>query len=652
MALLKSTSTTPSASSPAQDPSREDWGSQGRGAPARGAAAKSSVDQKRQRARTMAKQQQAAERIASASMELSASVAEAGAATEELAKAMQQIAAGATQAASASEESAAATAQISRRVGLQAEAAELSMSLTAKLQSLLDDSNSEISNLVNNVDEAAQKQVASVEMMAKLEAQAEGIIEVINQVIRIADQTNLLALNAAIEAARAGRHGKGFAVVADKVRTLAEASEKNATSIEGLIKQVQSGAKEISQKIGAAAGTAQGEVEKGRAMTAQLSDIRRDMVVIMEGARELASAAAEMGAAASQAQKGSEEVAAAAEEQSAGAEQAMKAVEQQSAALAQAEQASNELDGLAEELKNSSDIAKSSEEVAAAAEELSSTIQELNRASSEIMTAINQIADTASVQAAAVEEGVAGISQIESNVGLARDRAAVALEKGSAISALLSANRTAVNEMIAGIVSSAETGRASLTEVQNLEMISRKVDKIVDAIANVAIQTGMLAVNGAVEAARAGEYGKGFAVVSTDIQNLADEAAENAEQIKDMVKAIQDQIGVVRADLSATATAALQEVERAKHTTVKLTTITRDMEKILEGNREIQTAAQEIAEGVKNAKNGMEQIAAAAEQAQSAAEQASGAARQQADGGKELAAAIEHIAAIADELQS
>lgn len=42
----------------------------------------------------------------------------------------------------------------------------------------------------------------------------------------------------------------------------------------------------------------------------------------------------------------------------------------------------------------------------------------------------------------------------------------------------------------------------------------------------------MLAVNGAVEAARAGEYGKGFAVVSTDIQNLANDAAENAEQIK------------------------------------------------------------------------------------------------------------------------
>ncbi|WP_425463823.1 methyl-accepting chemotaxis protein [Neomoorella humiferrea] len=58
------------------------------------------------------------------------------------------------------------------------------------------------------------------------------------------------------------------------------------------------------------------------------------------------------------------------------------------------------------------------------------------------------------------------------------------------------------------------------------------IDKIVDTIASVSIQTNMLAVSGAIEAARAGEYGKGFAVVASDIRNLAQESARNAEQIK------------------------------------------------------------------------------------------------------------------------
>lgn len=610
------------------------------------------VDQKRQRARTLARQQQAAERIAEATVRLGGGVTEAAAATEQLSQSMMQIASGAEQAASAAEESAAAMTQINRRVALQQEAAEMSRDTTARLQVLIEDTSSGIVKLVENVGRASDRQNASVALMTELESQTNNVIDAVNQVIRIADQTNLLALNAAIEAARAGKHGKGFAVVADTVRTLAEASESNATSIEELIKQIQAGAQRISDGVQQSATRAADEVEKGKLVTSQLATIRQDIIIISTGASELASAAIEMGTAAAQAQRGAEEVAAAAEEQSAGAEEARKAVDQQSQALQEAERAANDLDLLSEELKNSTDIAKSAEEVAAAAEELSSTIQELNRSSSEIMAAISQISETAATQAAAVEEGVAGIAQIERNVQMATARSAEALTKGEMIGNLLTENRATVDEIIAGINFAMEAGRTSVTEIQELELISRKIDKIVDAISNVAIQTSMLAVNGAVEAARAGEYGKGFAVVSTDIQNLANDAAENAEQIKDMVKGIQDQIGIVRGDLLGIADASMTEVERARVTTDQLASVFADMQTVLDGNRDIQSASEEVSSAVSNAKAGMEQIAAAAEEAQSATEEASAAARQQNEGAEELASAIDHIAAVADELQT
>ena len=279
-------------------------------------------------------------------------------------------------------------------------------------------------------------------------------------------------------------------------------------------------------------------------------------------------------------------------------------------------------------------------------------IQEINRSSTEILTAIAQISDGATTQAAAVEEGVAAINQIEKGVHLAEQRASVALEKGDAMNTLLGANKTSVEEMIRGIVVAMEAGKKSVAEIQELDVISRKIDKIVDAIANVAIQTSMLAVNGAVEAARAGEFGKGFAVVSTDIQNLANDAAENAEQIKDLVKAIQDQIAIVRSDLIGIAESSMTEVEKAKATTDVLGSIARDMGAVLGNNKKIAEAAQEIAASVVQAKTGMEQIAAAAEQAKTAAGQASTAAKQQAQGAEELSAAIDHIASTADELQS
>ena len=201
------------------------------------AAVGRSAEEMRRRARTVARQQQVAERLAAASAQLSSNVTDASAAAEELSASMKQISSGAEQAASASEESMAAMRQINASVAVQAEAALRSQKRGAELMGLLDRTNAGIRLVLDNVRVASERQGQAVSMMAELDQQATNIIDSVTQVIRIADQTNLLALNAAIEAARAGRHGKGFAVVADTVRTLAEASEKNASNIRDLVAQ-------------------------------------------------------------------------------------------------------------------------------------------------------------------------------------------------------------------------------------------------------------------------------------------------------------------------------------------------------------------------------------------------------------------------------
>ncbi|MEY4766285.1 MAG: hypothetical protein RI907_2958, partial [Pseudomonadota bacterium] len=356
--------------------------------------------------------------------------------------------------------------------------------------------------------------------------------------------------------------------------------------------------------------------------------------------------------AASQAMKGAEAIAAAAAEQSSACEEAGKTVNEQTVALSECEQTAQSLSELSDELKNSTDIAKSAEEVASAAEELSSVVQEVSRSANQIMVALEQIRKGAQGQAAATAQSAAAVTQIEKGAQLAESRAAQGNERAGAIQLLMGDNKKNIDNLVASISSGVDATRESIKQIKDLELVSRKIDKIVDAITQVSIQTNMLAVNGSIEAARAGEYGKGFVVVATDIRNLAHDSAENADRIKDMVKAIQDQIAFVGRDLGEIMTSGQTEVEKAKSITANLNKIEGDVVQVVEGNREAQSSAQEIVAALAQVKVAVDQVANAATEAEKAAEQAAAAARQQSQGAEELSAAIEEIASLADELQS
>jgi methyl-accepting chemotaxis protein len=166
---------------------------------------------------------------------LSSGINEAASAAEELKRAADQIAAGAEEASGAAQESLSALRSVGDALVRQLHDGETSRNKSEATQALVAKATGEINSLVTNVAVAAQRQMASVSMVAELEKQAASIGEIVKAVARIADQTNLLALNAAIEAARAGKHGKGFAVVADEVRKLADRSRQATVEITALI---------------------------------------------------------------------------------------------------------------------------------------------------------------------------------------------------------------------------------------------------------------------------------------------------------------------------------------------------------------------------------------------------------------------------------
>lgn len=297
-------------------------------------------------------------------------------------------------------------------------------------------------------------------------------------------------------------------------------------------------------------------------------------------------------------------------------------------------------------------VATSANQIASSSQTLAESSHQTSEASNQIALTMNDIANGSTTQSDQAEQIVTMMQKTIHEVANSLEKAEATLNRAIQSTQIARKGEDAINEAIKHLNSVTQTVSYATDSIQKLGKRSEEIGGIITVITGIAEQTNLLALNAAIEAARAGEQGKGFAVVASEVRQLAEQSSLASGQITNLIKDIQAETAVTVRTMESN----LHAVEEQVHIISKGGNALKEIvEQVIEtehGVKEMKSAFTHVNDNSLNVQQAIHDISRIIEDSAAATEEIAATSEEQHATVAEISQNSEELAEISTNLQN
>lgn len=291
-------------------------------------------------------------------------------------------------------------------------------------------------------------------------------------------------------------------------------------------------------------------------------------------------------------------------------------------------------------------------QLAAASEELSASTDQSSLASEQIASTIQEVAAGTDKQVDSMDTTKESVHVMSGHVQHIAKNAKVVTSTATLASERAFGGNHAIQQAIRQMNSINETVGGLAQQVRSLGNRSNEISRIIELITGISGQTNLLALNATIEAARAGEHGRGFAVVADEVRKLAEQSANAAHQISQLIVDIQQDTNQTLVSMETAMKEVNNGISLVNTAGESFAQISEAIGETTHQIKEVSSAAEEISVSTRQVVGAIASVTSIAEESAACSQKVASAVEEQLASIEEITSSAHSLAHMADEMQA